>query len=404
MKLLFVIDGRSPIATNWVRYFCDQGHEVHLVSTFPCQTDLHLASFHILPVAFSSAEAKNSPRSSNRRKNWIRWLIPLGARLALRQWLGPLTISPAASKLRQIITQVQPDLVHAMRIPFEGMLSAMALQGYTAPSTEPIPPLLISVWGNDFTLHAPSSPLMKRYTRLALTNTSALHADCQRDIDLAFTWGLHSDKPVIVLPGAGGVHLDLFYPSETASSPTPKISQPQHLVINPRGFRAYIQNQAFFQAIPLVLERFPDTQFVCPSMAEHPQASHWVDDLGIQGSVELLPKQSPAQMADLFRKSQVTVSPSTHDGTPNTLLEAMACGCFPIAGDIQSLREWITPGVNGLLVDPRKPQALAEAIVQAIENEALRVSAAEYNTRLIINKAEYNHVMQAVLDFYQSLC
>jgi glycosyltransferase involved in cell wall biosynthesis len=139
-------------------------------------------------------------------------------------------------------------------------------------------------------------------------------------------------------------------------------------------------------------------------MAEHPLASRWVDDLGIQRSVELLPKQSPAQMADLFRKSQVTVSPSTHDGTPNTLLEAMACGCFPIAGDIQSLREWITPGVNGLLVDPRKPQALAEAIVQAIKYEALRVSAAEYNTRLIINKAEYNHVMQAALDFYQSLC
>ena len=37
---------------------------------------------------------------------------------------------------------------------------------------------------------------------------------------------------------------------------------------------------------------------------------------------------------------------------PEAILEAMALGCFPIAGDIESVREWITPGVNGILVDP----------------------------------------------------
>jgi hypothetical protein len=324
-------------------------------------------------------------------------------RTTLRQWLGPLTLSPAASKLREVITHIQPELVHAMRIPFEGMLAAMALHGYAPPITNPKPALLTSVWGNDFTLHAPASPLMKKHTRLVLTHTNALHADCRRDIDLAITWGLHADKPTIVLPGAGGVQLDLFHPSETASIHAHKLIQPQRSVINPRGFRAYIQNKAFFQAIPLVLKRLPDIQFVCPSMAEHPQAIRWVDELGVQGAVKLLPAQSRTQMADLFRKSQVTVSPSTHDGTPNTLLEAMACGCFPIAGDIQSLREWITPGVNGLLVDPKQPQALADAIVRALEDEPLRLSAAEFNTRLIIEKAEYNRVMQTALEFYQTL-
>lgn len=44
-------------------------------------------------------------------------------------------------------------------------------------------------------------------------------------------------------------------------------------------------------------------------------------------------------MAYLFRLADVTVSLSEDDGTPNTLLEAVACGCFPIAGDIESVRE-----------------------------------------------------------------
>ena len=54
--------------------------------------------------------------------------------------------------------------------------------------------------------------------------------------------------------------------------------------------------------------------------------------------------QDPAGMAAVFQGARVAVSPSTHDGTPNTLLEAMSCGSFPVAGDIESLREWIEPG------------------------------------------------------------
>ncbi|NJN44014.1 MAG: hypothetical protein HC806_04330 [Anaerolineae bacterium] len=63
MKILFVADGRSPIALNWIKHFTQTGHEVHLVSTFPCQPDLKLASLHIIPVAFSGAVGETASRS-----------------------------------------------------------------------------------------------------------------------------------------------------------------------------------------------------------------------------------------------------------------------------------------------------------------------------------------------------
>ena len=56
-------------------------------------------------------------------------------------------------------------------------------------------------------------------------------------------------------------------------------------------------------------------------------------ELGIEDTVELTPPLPHADMAALFRSAQVLVSPTTHDGTPNSLLEGMACGCFPVAGD-----------------------------------------------------------------------
>jgi len=59
----------------------------------------------------------------------------------------------------------------------------------------------------------------------------------------------------------------------------------------------------------------------------------------------------------------------------------MACGCFPVVGDIESMREWVQPGINGLLVDATVAHSIAAAIVQAISQPALRTKAAEYNAR-----------------------
>jgi glycosyltransferase involved in cell wall biosynthesis len=128
-----------------------------------------------------------------------------------------------------------------------------------------------------------------------------------------------------------------------------------------------------------------------------------VDELGIQAYVDLLPRQTRPQMAALFRSARVAVSPTTHDGTPNTLLEAMACGCFPVAGDLESLREWIIPGVNGLLIDPADPESLAYSILQALEDESLEQRARAYNLHLIAERATYKRVMEQAQEFYRQI-
>ena len=133
------------------------------------------------------------------------------------------------------------------------------------------------------------------------------------------------------------------------------------------------------------------------------QAQRWVDQLGIAASVDLLPRQTRPQMAELFRRARVAVSPTTHDGTPNTLLEAMACGCFPVAGDLEPLREWITPGENGLLVDPTQPQSLAQAILAALDDPALCARARLANLALIAARADYSKSMASAGEFYMSL-
>lgn len=377
MRILFVADGRSPIAQNWIRHFASRNDEVHLVSTFSCSVDFPLASLQIIPVAFSGLRRGGRPAGSAPSRT-------LGLRTTLRHWFGPLTIRPAAQRLRDLIADVKPDLIHAMRIPYEGMLAADASLGR---------PLLISTWGNDFTLHAPSTRLMSHYTRWTMQVADALHTDCQRDLRLAGEWGFGVHKPGLVIPGNGGVRTDVFFP------PAEHVQEP--VIINPRGFRPYVRNEVFFKAIPLVLRSRPNARFIFAAMAGEPQAEEWLHDLNIAHAVELLRPLPHIQMAEVFRRAQIVASPSVHDGTPNSLLEGMACGCFPVAGDLESVREWITPEVNGLLFDPNDPEDTASALVRAIEDSQLRHKGEIMNQDLIESRAEYGRNMQRAEGFYE---
>ena len=136
-------------------------------------------------------------------------------------------------------------------------------------------------------------------------------------------------------------------------------------------------------------------------MSGNSVAERWIRQSAVGNSVRLLPTVSREELAILFTASAVSVSPSSHDGTPNTLLESMACGCFPVAGELESVREWISDGDNGLLCDPRDASALARSIVRALRDSDLRAQAAARNRMLIGNRAEYRNVMCEAQALYE---
>jgi glycosyltransferase involved in cell wall biosynthesis len=398
MRVALLADGRSPITRGWLTCLTELGYEVHLITTFPCSIDLPLASLHHIPVAFSGL---------SRRKTISGRAQPGGAaaiqlRAAIRRWLGMLTFPVAIRRLRRVLNTLDIDLLHALRIPYEGMLAAEA---------KPEMPLILSVWGNDFTLHARSTAWMGWLTRRALRRADGLHADCVRDITLSGAWGFEPGQPTAVLPGGGGVDRKLFRPGTVnlellrpeLRAMLSAIPGDTQLVINPRGFRAYVRNDTFFQSIPIILRSFPKVIFLAPAMRGEAQAQQWLNRLGLAASVHLLPTLSPQEMAAIYRRSQVMVSPSEHDGTPNTFLEAIACGCFPVVGDLESLREWVQAGLNGFLVDPGSPEELADGVIRALSDPELRGKASIHNQGLVDDRAERSHVARELDRFYQEV-
>jgi glycosyltransferase involved in cell wall biosynthesis len=395
VRILLVADGRSPITRNWIRMLAGPDHEISLISTFPCQPIAGIKQLFTLPIAFSSMAGSQVQSGEAKRRSFARELVtrfrPL--LLRLRAVAAPLTLTRYKGDYLKIIDDVQPDIVHALRIPYEGMLAA-----FTPKSI----PLIVSIWGNDLTFHARTSSMMSRATRRCLQRADGLLADASRDLRLATQWGLREGIPAAVLPGNGGLDLNEINRTLSQRIDLPyRLPEGRQIVVNPRGFRpGSVHQNVFFRCLPKVLEELPKAFFVCTAMQGQPQAEKWVRQYNLQEHVLLLPYLGQQELWQLFSRSLVYVSLSSHDGTPNTFLEALACGCFPVVGNIESLREWLEDGKNGLLVDPRDDSAAAAAITHALRGRAMQQHAKQSNIQMLKSRAEIKQIRKQAKDFY----
>jgi glycosyltransferase involved in cell wall biosynthesis len=419
-RLCFVVDFRSPHARNWIEAVAAAGDEVHVVSTYAASGSPAIASLTIIPVGFGFAAANpvlrryvaatggaGFPPGTTHRPgdDSLGWGlgVTIIRRVALRlrplgDWVfGPFDVMRQRERLRKAILELKPDLVHAMRLPYEGFLAAEAMRDV------PIP-LLLSTWGSDLMHFAERYPFVAVLTRRALRRADAMHSDCARDVRLARKWGFSESKIATVLPGGGGIRREVFHQGRESAETYAKWNIPmgRQVVFNPRNFRPnMVRTEESFKAAGILQQEQSDAIFLWAGMEDHPLAVAWRDRLPNPDAVRLLPSLTQREMAELYRIAHVTVSPSVSDGMPNSLLEAMACGSLPVAGELDSVKEWISDGVNGLLCNAREPRSIADAVSRGLRDDALRERAAKHNVELVERRAEANTVMAAASRLYE---
>jgi glycosyltransferase involved in cell wall biosynthesis len=125
------------------------------------------------------------------------------------------------------------------------------------------------------------------------------------------------------------------------------------------------------------------------------------DDLGIADQVQFEGQvpDVPAQLmtADIF------VLPSRAEGMSNALLEAMAAGLPCIAARIGGNTDLIEDSINGLLVPPEDPEALARAIVSLLDSQSLREELAHAAQSLICQRYTIDSVADRYVNLYTNL-
>jgi L-malate glycosyltransferase len=267
----------------------------------------------------------------------------------------------AAWKFARLLKRLQPDIIHA-HDPHGVAMASLALSLGSSTSGG-VQPALVVARRVDFHLKGNSFSRWKyrqvdRFVAASEAIRQMLVADgVPRDRTVTVHEGIDVDHVAAAPPV--NVHEAFFLPHGA-----PVVGNVAALVPH-KGHRYLVD------AAHLVVQEVPDARFVIlgeGELREHLEKQ--VREHHLEKHV-LLPGFRTDVLGcikgfDLFVMSSVT------EGLGTSLLDAMACGRPIVATTAGGIPEVVEDGVNGSLVPPRDAAALANAIVRALKNEAVR--------------------------------
>ncbi|CAM4050154.1 glycosyltransferase family 4 protein [Psychrobacter arenosus] len=174
------------------------------------------------------------------------------------------------------------------------------------------------------------------------------------------------------------------------------VSEPRFLLIarllGDKGVREYAQAAAIVKA------KYPQVEFDLvgwiddnPDSIEQQELDNWIND-GLLNFIGRLDDVRPAISA-----CSVYVLPSYREGTPRTVLEAMAMGRPVITTDAPGCRETVIDVYNGYLVPVKAVNELVEAMEKFIVDPTLITSMGAASRQLVEDKFDVDTVNQVML-------
>ena len=197
-----------------------------------------------------------------------------------------------------------------------------------------------------------------------------------------------------------GVDTDRFVPGRKHAGPI--------RIICSRGFLPIYNNEYIVQGLAAIKGSVPDFTFSFlsggPLLSTVKALAIDLLSASTMERVRFLGGVTDQELLDHFQGGDIFVSVSKSDGTATSMLEAMACGLFPVLSDIPPNREWVDPPAgNGLLVPFNDPAALAEALARAMSDRDLREKAAVINRGLVLERASSKRNMVRLAERLESL-
>tara|TARA_R110000851_G_scaffold323249_2_gene489747 strand:- start:3625 stop:4752 length:1128 start_codon:yes stop_codon:yes gene_type:complete len=232
--------------------------------------------------------------------------------------------------------------------------------------------------------------LIQRLYRFALRRTHRVFFQNPDDEALFREFQLLPETvPSSVVNGSG---VDV---SEYSVAPLP--DKPCFLLIarllGDKGVREYAQ------AAQLVKAVYPEAVFRLvgwiddnPDAIAQRELDQWVDS----GLLEFLGRLDDVRPA--ISDCSVYVLPSYREGTPRTVLEAMAMGRAVITTDAPGCRETVVDGDNGFLVPVKDVNALADAMIKMVATPGLAASIGERSRQIAEEKYDVHKVNAAMLE------
>jgi len=258
-----------------------------------------------------------------------------------------------ARRVRSMVQDLRPDLVHALHLTSYGFLGGIA--GFQ--------PSIVSVWGTDI-LEAPNlTPLHAWITRYALRQAGAVTATGLRLAEATLPY-MPPRKPVRVVPY--GVDLERFSPHPREGRAGVTVGAASRLSPE-KGF------QYLLRAIAMLRARgTPVRVLLAGDGPARGDLEKLARELDIADDVRFVGEVAHDAVPAVLQELDIFAMPSTWEGFGVSALEAGAMELPAVASDVHGIPDVVVHGETGILVPPRDVVALADAIARLAEDPALR--------------------------------
>jgi glycosyltransferase involved in cell wall biosynthesis len=350
MKILLV-SMSSIHFTRWTAQLKDSGHEVHW--------------FDIL----------NGGR--NHELDWVsqhtNWRYKFGdfkGRSLLKRYLPGihrLLENKVEEEFERILLDVRPDVVHSF------VMYKCSVPIFTVMQGNPHIKWIYSAWGNDLFYYR-NVPAFRADILKVLSKIDYMFADCKRDIAIAKELGFQGEA-LGVFPTGGGYKINAYIANAKPLS--------ERNVILVKGY-----SQRFGRALNIIKVLVK----IKTDLSDYKIVVFGADDefyrgyKSVEGTdfIEVRSAMKHQEVLQLMGESIIYIGNSVSDGMPNTLLEAIIMGAFPIQSNPGGASaEIIEKGKNGFLIeDCEDIEGISILVKTALGDQKLLQSAMLYIEKL----------------------
>jgi glycosyltransferase involved in cell wall biosynthesis len=305
-----------------------------------------------------------------------------------RNGINPFSDLRTYRELKRFMKEEKPDKIFAYQAKtvVYGSLAAKA-NGIT--EVYPLIAGLGSIFRGEGFKNKIIKMIMKTEYRLACNASKKVFFQNNDDKSEFIKNGLIQEDKIVIINGSG-VNLEKFRPEPLPDTPAFLFIG---RLIKDKGVMEYLE------ACKRIRDEYPEVRCLLvgpydsnPSALQPEELQPFVDE----GIIEYFGEQ--ADVRPYLKQCSTYVLPSYHEGTPKTVLEAMAIGRSIITSDAPGCRETVIDGSNGFLVPIKNIDRLAERMKSLIEDSSMRDLMAERSLKLAKEKYDVNLVNKKIME------
>lgn len=375
MKILLV-SMPSTHVLRWIENLKDTTHELYwfdVIGRGTMETTIPVQQF---------THWEKRKRSNVKGEYFLSNNYPL-----LFEKVEPYLKVTANEQLETIIKEIQPDIVHSFEMQSCSYPIRKTMAKY--PNLN----WIYSCWGSDLYYYKQFSNHKIRI-KSVLARVNFILTDCNRDYNLAKGLGFKG-KYAGVIPGGSGFKINelkgLQLPLE------------QRKIILVKGYQhQFGRGLEIVKALHSLQSEVQNFDVVV--FGSHNVVMKYIQENKLPFTLYYRHDLSHNQLLELMGKSLIYIGNSISDGMPNTLLEAIVMGTFPIQSNPGgATEEMIRHGENGLLIEnPESIEEIREQIRFAIANPKMIENAIKINTILAQEKLEFEMNKKKIMALYEN--